>query len=708
VDDDDAEIIEAFLEESRENLDQLDRDLVELEQRPADPDLLAQIFRTIHTIKGTCGFLGYAHLEALSHSGESLLGALRAGDLALDESIVTSMLALVDTIREVLGRIAETGSEGDDDHAPDIAELERLRVDGVPEIRGGARVDAIRHDQPGQTSRGETTGTTTAASAVHVDVADLDKLMDLVGELVLARGEIGELALDDVDGPLTLPYRRLRIVTGELQDRVMHARLQTVGTVTGKFRRVARDLATGAGKQVRVEIDGEDVGVDKAVNESLRDPLLHLVRNAVDHAIERPAERIAAGKSSVGLLRIRAFHEGGRVQVEVSDDGSGVDTARLVSRAVASGMITTDEADRLSPRDTLDLMFRAGLSTKDEVTTLSGRGVGMDVVRSGLEQVGGSIDVESEPGRGTTFRISVPLSLSVLPALVAWCGGERYAIPQIDVREVVQLDRAQIDEVVHDVGEARIFDLRGRLLVLVDLAEHLGLPASSRESELVVVVVESSTRRLGLVVDRVANTTEAVVKPMPLALRSIPTYAGVTILSDGHPILVLDVAMLLTTSGMATDPPGADDDEARPTGIGSSLLVARGVDGRHVALALSDVRRLERFDVAAIEHNGDAEVVQYRDGLLPLVRVDEVRPRLDTPRRRRPDATTFDTVVCESSIGPIGLVVDRVEDIVDEPSVPTQAPSRRGVLASYVVDDRVTELLDVEALLADAGLVTAS
>jgi two-component system chemotaxis sensor kinase CheA len=706
VDDADAEIVEAFLEESRENLDQLDRDLVELEQRPADPALLAQIFRTVHTIKGTCGFLGYGNLEALTHSGESLLGALRAGDLDLDGPIVTAMLTLVDTIREVLSRIAETGTEGDDDHARDIAKLDRLR------LSDDTHVDATR-DPTGETAPRDiptSTAATATASAVHVDVADLDKLMDLVGELVLARGEIGELALDDVDGPLTLPYRRLRLVTGELQDRVMHARLQTVGTVTGKFRRVARDLATGAGKQVRVEIHGEDIGVDKAVNESLRDPLLHLVRNAVDHGIELPAARVAAGKPSVGVLRIRAFHEGGRVQVEVSDDGLGVDSARLVTRAVASGMITKDEADRLAPRDALDLMFRAGLSTKDVVTSLSGRGVGMDVVRAGLEQVGGSIDVESEPGQGTTFHISVPLSLSVMPALVAWCGGERYAIPQIDVREVVQLDRAQVHQLVHDVGAARIFDLRGRLLALVDLAEHLGVAPSSRGSELVVVVVESNTRRLGLVVDSVANTTEAVVKPLPRAVSTIPVYSGVTILPDGQPILILDVAMLLTTSGMATEQPGGDnnDDDERPTSVGSSLLVARGVDGRHVALALADVRRLERFPVAAIEHNGNVEVVQYRDGLLPLVRVDEMLSRRATPLECSPDATSFETVVYESSIGPIGIVVDRIEDIVDEPSVPMQAPSRRGVLASYVVDERVTELLDVEALLADAGLVHAT
>jgi two-component system chemotaxis sensor kinase CheA len=327
-------------------------------------------------------------------------------------------------------------------------------------------------------------------------------------------------------------------------------------------------------------------------------------------------------------------------------------------------------------------MFRAGLSTKDEVTNLSGRGVGMDVVRAGLEQVGGSIDVTSEPGQGTTFRIGVPMSISVMPALVTWCGGERYAIPLADVHEVVQLDGIQAAQAVPAVG-ARDFELRGRMLALVDLAEHLGLPANPSSRGSVVVVVESSTRRLGLLVDAVADTTETVVKPRPLAVRSIPTYSGVTILPDGHPILVLDIAMLLTSAGSVIEHSEVIDDE-EPLGVASSLLVARGIDGRHVAFALSDVRRLERFDTAAIEHGGDREAIQYRDGLLPLLWIDETHSGREASPEPPTDPAIFETVVCESSIGPIGLVVDRIEDIVD---------------------DRVTEVLDVEALVVVARLV---
>jgi two-component system chemotaxis sensor kinase CheA len=701
---DDAEIVGAFLEESRENLDQLDRDLVELEQRSTDPELLAQIFRTIHTIKGTCGFLGYGNLEALTHSGESVLGALRAGDLTVDESIVTSMLDLVDTIRTVLDRIATTGREGDDDHAIAIADLDRLLARPTSELADPERdhTPVIPDDDA---SRGRPT-TTVAAAAVHVDVADLDKLMDLVGELVLARAEIGELTVDDDDGPLTIPYQKLRFVTAELQDRVMRARLQTVGTVIGKFHRVARDLATGAGKQVRVEIGGEDLGVDKAVNESLRDPLLHLVRNAIDHGIESPAERIAAGKPAVGVLRIRAFHDGGRVQVEVSDDGSGIDTVGLVERAIAAGMITQEAADRLAPREALGLMFRAGLSTKEEITSLSGRGVGMDAVRAGLERIGGSVDVTSARGQGTTFRISVPFSISVMPALVTRCGGERYAIPLVDVHDVVQFDRTQVEAATPDVGSAGMVELRGRRLALVDLAGHLGLPASRRDEGLVVVVLESSTQRLGLLVDGIADTSETVVKPLPLAVSSIGTYSGITILPDGHPVLILDVAMLLTMSGADLEHDEVAADE-QPIEVDSSLLVARCVDGRHVAFAISDVRRLERFSVAAIERRDDAEVVPYRDGLLPLVRIDEMHGRGVGPLEPSTDRTIFEAVVCESSIGPIGLVVDHIEDIVDEPSASTPVPNRRGVAASFIVDERVTDLLDIEALLSDAGLVGA-
>ncbi|MBV9041667.1 MAG: chemotaxis protein CheA [Acidimicrobiia bacterium] len=702
MDSNDAEIIELFLEESRENLDQFDRDLVALEAAPADTELLARVFRTVHTVKGTCGFLGFTKLEALSHAGEDLLGALRAGDVALDAGITSSLLTLGDRIRTVLDVVESTGTEADDDHAALIAELE-----GHLGPQHASAADAYPVPAPSAPAAGGQPPTRASENTVRVDVGVLDTLMDLVGELVLARNQIAEIAAVDDDGPLTLPYRQLRLATSELQEGVRQARLQPIGTVTSRFRRIVRDLAVGVGKQVRVEIEGEEVGVDKAINEALGDPLLHLVRNAVDHGIEAPADRVAAGKPAEGTVRISAMHSGGRVEIQVSDDGRGVDPARLVDRAVASGVLAPEAATALSERDALELMFHPGLSTKEEVTNLSGRGVGMDVVRSSLDQVGGSVEVTSEPGRGTLFRISVPLTLTIMPAVVIWCGGQRYAIPQIEVEEVVSLDAAQAAASVDDVAGARIYRLRGQLLPLVDLATQLGAPPPEGDG-LTIAVVESASKRYGLIVDRVGDMTEMVVKPLTKATRGIPVFAGVTILGDGVPSLVLDGAGLATRAGITTP-------TAEPTGTVAAagvendpgLLVLSTPDGGRVAVELGRVQRLEHVPVASVERVGRREVLQYGDTILPLLRVEQV---LSNGLEPAPDeaGAALPTVVCQSSAGLVGLVVGHVEDIVPTVATPIRGGGRRGVAGSVVVDDRVTELLDVEALIADLALDAGS
>jgi two-component system chemotaxis sensor kinase CheA len=695
VNEGDEEIVLAFLEESRENLDQLDRDLVVLESTPSDPALLAQVFRTIHTIKGTCGFLGFHRLETLTHAGENLLGALRSGDLVLDAGITTTLLDLVDAVRRILDLIEVTGAEAEDDHAAVVAALDRhLTPTGV------------EPDDPSASAEPAAAALVTTAAAetsVRVDVAVLDKLMDLVGELVLTRSRFADSEVTNDDGPLALPFRHLRLVTDELQENVMRARLQPVGTVTGKFRRVVRDLATAMGKQITIDIEGEDIGVDKAVNEALRDPLLHLVRNAVDHGIEPPAERLAAGKPAMGTLTLRAFHEGGRVRIELTDDGRGVDPGRLVEKAIASGALSLEEAAALSADETLNLMFLPGLSTKDDVTNISGRGVGMDVVRAALELVGGSIDVSSEPGRGSVFRLNVPLTLAIMPVLIASIGAERYAVPQVDVHEVLRIAAEDMAATVHDVDGARIYRLRDRLVPLVDLAEQFHLDRPSGAESLVVVVVETNRRRFGIVVDAIGDTTDVVVKPLTRAIRSIRMFAGITILGDGEPALILDVAGLASSAGI-TATRDHDDAERRvePEDAASMLLVASGADDSRVAIGMAAVRRLEQIASDSVERWGPFEVVQYRGGILPLVRVADMLPN-GTPTA---PVDVLHTVVCESSIGMVGLVVGRIEDVVARPVAAAggQPPDRRGVIETLVVNSRVTELLDVEMLIADAGI----
>ena len=696
----DEEILLAFLEESRENLDQLDRDLVLLESRPGDDELLARVFRVVHTLKGTCGFLGLSRLEGLAHAGEDLLGALRSHELTLSPELTTTLLRLVDTVRAVLTVIEKTKAEPEDEHTALIATLRE-------HLPTAAAVPSLAAEAPAATPD-DAVVVPSSESSVRVEVAVLDTLMNLVGELVLTRNRIGELAAQDDDGPLTAPYRELRAVAGELQDSVMTARLQPIGTIIGKHRRIARDLATSLGKQVRVDLEGEDVGVDKAVNEALRDPLLHLVRNAVDHGLEMPEERAEAGKPPVGTVRIRAFHEGGRVHVEVSDDGRGVDPAALVRRAVADGVLTDEAAAVLSEPEALDLMFRAGMSTREQISSVSGRGVGMDVVRTAVEQVGGSVDVSSTPGQGSLFRLNVPLTLAIMPVLVTWCGGTRFAIPQVHVREVVQLDAAQTAEEVDDVEGARLLRLRGRLVPLVELDQRLQLTTDRADREgVMVVLVETDGRRFGVVVDDVVDTIDAVVKPLPRLLRGINVFAGATVLGDGAPCLILDLLAVAALSSIAVTSSTDDADGESGPAATSGLLLATGVDGGRLAVRITSIRRLESFSPVDVERSGDADVVQYRDELLPLVRVSDVLPERREVQRAPGAALASDqlpAIVCNTSVGPVGLVVGSIDDMVQEPAVPPQPASRPGVEACIVVHGRVAELLDVEALVAAARI----
>jgi two-component system chemotaxis sensor kinase CheA len=713
VNDSDEEIVLAFLEESHENLDQLDRDLVALEVNPTDQALLAQVFRTIHTIKGTCGFLGFHRLETLSHAGENLLGAVRDGQLRLDAAVTTSLLALVDAIRRILHLIETTGTEGEDDHAGVVADLDAHLAsdsaatpaaidDEVEEVEDEeVEVDTTETPRPKVTSDAAAVSET----SVRVDVAILDKLMNLVGELVLTRSQFGESATTDDDGPLSLPYRQLRLVTSELQEGVMRARLQPVGTVTGKFRRIVRDLAATMGKQIKIKIEGEEIGVDKAVNEALRDPLLHLVRNAVDHGIERPDERRAAGKPAQGTLTLRAFHEGGRVHLELADDGRGIDSARLVDNAVARGMLTADEGATLSPDAAMELMFLPGLSTKEQVTNISGRGVGLDVVRTALQQVGGSIEVATQLGQGSVFRLNVPLTLAIMPVLIASVGGQRYAVPQVDVKEIVYIAAEDMATTLHDLDGALIYRLRDRLLPLVDLATQFHVASSRKAAGLIVIVVETTGRRFGIVVDAIGDTTEVVVKPLTRATRSIRSFAGVSLLSDGVPALILDVAGVALSAGITATRDDADDRpvEPAPETAAGSLLMASDDAGSHIAIDMSTVRRLEQINGESVERSGPIEVIQYRGGILPLIRVAD---HLPSGPSGRTNAGVLQTVVCDSSIGLVGIVVERIDDVLPRPATVAtpQPPSRRGVIASLVVDNHVTELLDVELLIADAGV----
>lgn len=742
----DDELLEAFLEESRENLDQFDLDLVALEATPDDAEPITRVFRVLHTLKGTCGFLDLPYLEGLAHAGEDLLAAVRSGELVLTADIITTLLAVGDRIRAVLDLIASEHTEGDDDHA-DV--IERLRVPlrsdsaaaapepkpapsaPLPEPRTSTQAldPAVQHQPPPAPAAPAAPAAPTAPAAppapaapavpaaptapadlgarddatVRIDVAVLDRLQDLVGELTLARMRLDD-DIDD-DSPLRLPFTRLTAITRDLQSTVMQARLQPIATATSRLHRVVRDIAAAERKQVRLEITGEDVTVDKAINEMLRDPLMHLVRNAVDHGVEAPEARVAAGKPARATVRVAAALVGGGVRIEVSDDGRGIDGAAVVAKAVEAGVRTTDEVAAMSERQRLELLFLPGVSTAATVTTVSGRGVGMDVVRASLEQIGGSIDVTSVPGEGSSFTISVPLTLAILPALIVQCGSARLTMPQADVVSVVRVPAVEFGDRLRTIGEARFLRYRGELLPLIDGAEYLGLePVADRGELLDIIVVSKLDHTCGLIVDAVGDSVDAVVKPLPRQIRGLAAYSGATVLADGRPSLILESAAIgaeirATRAGVVEQVP-----QPGPTAEEVGLLTVR-LAGRRLAVPLAGVRRLERLEGHRIERGGTGDRLQYHGGILPLV---DVATRLGwATSEQAASAHDRALVVWRAKPDDVGLVVDAIGDIVttEVNRLPTpsadSAPAAPGIVGDLVLDGHVTALVDVAWLLAE-------
>ncbi|HET9059059.1 MAG TPA: chemotaxis protein CheA, partial [Acidimicrobiales bacterium] len=646
----DQEVIREFLMESHENLAQLDLDLVALEEAPDDPERLRSIFRTVHTVKGVSGFLGFGALERVAHAGESLLAKVRDGELALDQSRTGALFELVDVFKAILADIEATGRERRRDDETLIARLVALSSPGdvapapaaaparkAPAKRApkNAALPASEPDEAGPLSTPAPVVPAAAAAApsvasepaadvrapvvseanVRVDVGVLDEMMDLVGELVLARNQILQFVATQSESPLTAPTQRLNLITSELQERVMKTRMQPIMNVWSLFPRTVRDLALACGKQVRLEMDGQETELDRTIIEAVRDPLTHLVRNSVDHGIETPEARVAAGKPAQGRLLLRAFHEGGRVNIEVIDDGGGINLEKVRATAIERRLVTHEQAALLTERQVTDLLFMPGFSTAPEVTKVSGRGVGMDVVKTNIERIGGVIDLSSVPGQGTTVTIKIPLTLAIIPALIVTSAGQRYALPQVNLLELVRLD-SDSDARVGRVGGAPVYRLRGRLLPLVDLSEQLGGPPTSA-GQTTIVVVQADGQAFGLVVEDVQDTEEIVVKPLGDQLKGIAALAGVTIMGDGRVAVILDVAGLAHTIGLshrgraAQDRVGTgidDEEEEKERDEDQALLLVR-VGKEQLAISQSSVDRIEEISADDIETAGSYPAV---------------------------------------------------------------------------------------------------
>lgn len=636
------DLTKEFLAESQEGLDRMERCLTELETRPDDAGLLGEIFRAVHTIKGTTGFLGFDRLEKLAHAGEHLLGSLRDGKLAVSSELISGLLRLLDGLRAILVLIEETGGEGtrvSDEDGELIAEMAILNGQACPaapvakpavsEIAlVGAVVDAeVVQDavetaavaNPGAAASERNAGASEKTLRIDVDV--LNRMMNLVGELVLTRNQMLQSGMEAANFPELA--RRLDSVTADLRETVMQARMQPVGNLFGKFPRMVRDLARTCGRDVRVEFSGAETGLDKSLLEAIKDPLTHAVRNAVDHGIEAPTVRVLAGKPAEGCLRLKAFHQSGSVVIEVADDGAGIPIERVLAKAIERNLVTAEQAEGMSEREALQLIFLPGFSTAASVTTVSGRGVGMDVVRANVEKVGGSVEVESRRGEGTTLRLRVPLTLAIVPSLVVRSGDQCFALPQSALVELVDIPQREFAQVVQRIGGSELYRLREHLLPMVWLDRLLGLETDPPEAANghYLAVLEAEGCRYGLVVDDLLSPEEIVVKPLSPVLREIGLFSGATVLGNGTLALILDVGATAARAGVKpveSEVEGFGQAQGAVEEARASFLIFEDVRRERTALPLDVVERIESVPLGRIEYAGGRPLLQYRGELLPL------------------------------------------------------------------------------------------
>jgi two-component system chemotaxis sensor kinase CheA len=729
---DNEEFVQEFLVESTENLDQLDRDLIALEQVPGDEERLASIFRTVHTIKGNSGFFGFSKLGALTHSGEHLLGRLRDGKLSLDDRVTGSLYSMVDAVRSILRSIEATGAEGEQDFRELAQSLTAVAVGesdaGTPANKDAATVMAappvvdalpavtppVPVASPGDRPVEQASAVRSAAeNSIRVDVGLVASILDLVGELVLARNELRSIETDDP--AVQAVVHRINTVTNALQETAVKTRLQPIEQVFSRFPRTVRDLAVACGKEVQLVIDGADTELDRTLIESIRDPLTHLVRNAVDHGIEAPAVREAAGKPRAGTLSLRAFNESGQVTIEVHDDGAGIGVDAVRSKAVSKGLVTAEAAALLPDDRILQFIFEPGFSTAAKVTAVSGRGVGMDVVKTNIEMIGGTVDLQSRAGQGTTIRVRVPLTLAIMPALIVRSSTERLAIPQSAVGELVPLRPDRDGPRIEGLEGAAVIRLRGRLVPVVFLDEFLRLRerTACRENG-TVVIVRVDGHEFGLVVDgvrsaggplkvasaaEVASLTTVVVKSIGGLLSQAGIYAGATVLGDGRVVLILDLRGLVRTANLA--PLEQPVDEAVGAVVASPdegedrYIVCRTTAGRRIALPLAGVRRLESVAVSELQPLGARHVVHRGAAFTPVIDADSL---LGSPAVLPSDSVQI--VVLGEHVGGVGLAVRQILDVEAAGSPLQTVLASRGIVGSVSLGGIATEVLDLDSVVA--------
>jgi len=761
------DLLQEFLTETTESMDTLDVELVQLEQNPNDPNLLGNIFRLVHTVKGTCGFLGLPRLEAVAHAGENVLGKVRDGVLTVTPEAVSLVLESLDRIKELLAALEATEHEPEGDDSDLIARLnafadgasaapaapepvaeepaaaadgEEAGAEDTDELQ--AAFDAAEYKGPDageEKSEGAVEAASTSSAvavsepakekapaaaaadkkgevgapkehsvanqSIRVGVDLLENLMTMVSELVLTRNQLLQLLRAQQDSEFTAPLQRLSHVTSELQEGVMKTRMQPIGNAWAKLPRIVRDLSIELGKKIDLQMIGAETELDRQVLELIKDPLTHMVRNSADHGLESTADRVAAGKSETGTVTLNAFHEGGHIVIEISDDGAGLNTARIKEKVVSNGLASESELETMGDQQIQNFIFRPGFSTAASVTSVSGRGVGMDVVRTNIERIGGTVELSSEEGKGTRFTIKIPLTLAIVSALIIECAGERFAVPQISVLELVLAGKGSVHTIERIQGTP-VLRLRNRLLPLVSLRALLKIEETDQveehdfaEEETFVIVTQVGQSCFGIIVDKVFDTEEIVVKPVSPFLRNISVFSGNTILGDGSVIMILDPNGIAGELGevTVTDQPeiAAAQQQIASDQDRETMLLFKAGDDVPKAVPLALVARLEEIDCENVEYTNGKPLVQYRGRLMPLVGITE-DISFEERKGRQP------VLVFTDGDNSMGLVVDAIVDIIEDRINIELGSEKPGIFGSAIIAEHATDIIDTGYYLGKA------
>ncbi len=722
------ELIGEFLTETNESLGALDLDMVRLEQNPNDKELISSIFRLMHTIKGTCGFLGLPRLETVAHRAENVMGRFRDGDLKVTPAYVTLIFESFDRIKQIVSGLEATGSEPQGDDSELIAKLDAVYEgrDGNTEnakdgSKGDAAIDELQalfdatpvlspdqwhtivtvpetddhkmeeeEAKPAAVEKTEDHGAkapVATAESLRVNVDVLEDLMTLVSELVLTRNQLLQTLRNKRDNVFSAPLQRLSHVVTDLQEGVMKTRMQPIGNAWSKLPRIIRDLSMELNKKIDLVMEGEATELDRQILEMIKDPLTHMVRNSADHGVEMPADRIAKGKPETGRIVLKAYHEGGHIIIEITDDGKGLPLAKIKEKIIKNGLATEEEVAAMSDQSIQQYIFKAGFSTAEKVTSVSGRGVGMDVVRNNIEKIGGSIVLKSVEGKGSTFLIKIPLTLAIVSALIVEAGGEKFAIPQLAVRELVRTTPTTSAK-IEEVNGTPFYRLRDHLLPLVSLRNLLELGGEARANQY-IVVTQIGAYQFGIIVDKVFDTEEIVVKPVAKVLKNLEVFSGNTILGDGSVIMILDPNGVAKASG-ETDIADATPKEMEKTGPvreKTPLLLFATNDSAPKAVPLSLVARLEEIKTSDIETSGGKMMIQYRGQLMPLTPFDtsvDMRTKGKKP-----------ILVFHDDANSMGLVVEKIIDITEEFVDVQVASDHGGIVGSAIINGKATDVVDI-------------